>query len=129
MMPETATLRLHAAALRSTRWLLWPGPCLLLLASLHAGEWQLQTASALAMLLQSWFCWRLQLDAALLAALENSPSLTVLDDTIKGLFGKAAARRDFAQRQQGMRRLLIRFFMTTALCWILAICAIMLSMA
>lgn len=123
MMPDMPTIRLHAAALRSARWLLWPAPCLLLLASIRHGEGPLLTAGATAMLLQSWFCCRLQLDAALLAALENVTTLTAIDYTINGLFGKSIPTRDFGQRQQGIRRLLIRFFMTTALCWILAILA------
>lgn len=126
MMPDAPTLRLHAAVLRSTRWLLWPAPCLILLASLRHAETPLLVAAVAAMLGQSWFCWRLQLDAALLAALDNANSLTAVDYTISGLFGKSMPARDFRQRQNGIRRLLVRFFVTTALCWLLAILAMLL---
>jgi len=124
MTPDTPRIHLHAATLASTRWLLWPAPCLLLLASLRHAGWPLLSATAIAMLWQGWLGWRLQLDAALLRALDNVGSLPALDDTLSGLFGKSMPPRDFGQRQQGMRRLLVRFLLATALCWILAILAL-----
>lgn len=126
MTPDTPRIRLHAATLASTRWLLWPAPCLLLLASLRHAGWPLLSAAAIAMLWQGWLGWRLQLDAALLSALDNVSALTALDDTLTCLFGKSMPPRDFGQRQQGMRSLLVRFLLATALCWTLAILALAL---
>ena len=104
MMLDEKTARLHAAVLRSTTCLLWPGAGLLALASLHHQGWLL-AAAALALLWQAWLGWRLQLG---------------------GLFGKPMPARPFAQRQQGMRRLLRRFLLATALGWALTLLALLL---
>ncbi len=125
MMLDEKTARLHAAVLRSTTCLLWPGAGLLALASLHHQGWPL-AAAALALLWQAWLGWRLQLDAALMSAVTGEDDLAALDATLGGLFGKPMPARPFAQRQQGMRRLLRRFLLATALGWALTLLALLL---
>ncbi|KMN83519.1 hypothetical protein JW897_15250 [Chromobacterium alkanivorans] len=121
MNAELAQARLSAAILASCRWLCWPSWGLLLLLALTSPQSRWLPACAAVALWQAWLGWRLQLDAALLRALDSAGTLEELDLALSRLFGRDLAGRPLEARQRGMARLLRGFLLATGLCWLLCL--------
>lgn len=127
MNPELAQARLSAAILASCRWLCWPSWGLLALLALAPPPALWLPACVAAALWQAWLGWRLQLDAALLRALDSAGTLEELDQALSRLFGRDLAGRPLEARQRGMARLLRAFLLATGLCWLLCLVALLLG--
>lgn len=125
MKTELAQARLSAAVLASSRWLCWPSWGLLALMALASPPALWLPLCAAVALWQAWLGWRLQLDAALLRALDSAGTLEELDLSLSRLFGRDLAGRSLEARQRGMARLLRGFLLATGLCWLLGLAGLL----
>ncbi|WP_043637665.1 hypothetical protein [Chromobacterium haemolyticum] len=125
MTSDLAQARLSAAVLVSCRWLCWPSWGLLALSALTPAPALWLPLCAAVALWQAWLGWRLQLDAALLQAVDSAGTLEELDLTLSRLFGRDLAGRSLEARQRGMARLLRGFLLATGLCWLLCLAGLL----
>lgn len=108
---------MFSSSLHSLRHLAWPTPFGWLLLVAADAPWSL---IALPFgLYQLWLNWRLQLDAALFARLEQGTlDLATLDDGLQRLFGRNPPPRTLEQRQQATRALMRRYLAATGGYWL-----------